>query len=73
MRVSIERGYHHHVKAVMDQLKTDDPKLAIHHIIGCWVASQGCSGIGTQSRTAAPTSPKVIDETDFDLLTDWGS
>ena len=39
MRVSIEKGYHSPIQELMERLQTDDPKLAVHHIIGCWIAA----------------------------------
>jgi len=41
MRVSIEKGYHSPIQELMEKLQTDDPKLAVHHIIGCWIAANG--------------------------------
>ncbi|HEY9879614.1 MAG TPA: hypothetical protein V6D29_14245 [Leptolyngbyaceae cyanobacterium] len=71
MRVSIERGYQHHVQAVMEKLKTDDPKLAIHHIIGCWVTNQGCGGLHTNPQTSTPTAQTAINEDNFSAIADW--
>ncbi len=43
MRVTIDKGYRRAVEQVMSDLQTEDPKLAIQHIIGCWLAG-GCAG-----------------------------
>lgn len=56
MRVSIERGYHTPIKQLMGQLKTDDPKLAVHHIIGCWLASGGCPGAVLSPSASQPVA-----------------
>jgi hypothetical protein len=52
MRISIQKGYHAPVQRLMRQLQTDDPALAVHHIIGCWLAAGSCP----VSPTAAPAS-----------------
>jgi hypothetical protein len=57
MRVSIERGFHAPIQQLMGQLQTDDPKLAIHHIIGCWLASNGCPGHAVAS---VPSSSAML-------------
>ena len=57
MRVTIERGYHAPIQQLMEQLQTDDPKLAVHHIIGCWLSSRGCPG---HSVASVPSSPAPV-------------
>ncbi|MFE4108556.1 hypothetical protein [Almyronema epifaneia] len=66
MRVNIEKGYHSLIYELMEKLKTDDPKLAVHHIIGCWAMNQGCPGTQTASKVEPPES---ADE--FSNLVDW--
>lgn len=64
MRVSIERGYHAPIEKLMSQLQTDDPKLAVHHIIGCWIAAGGCPGhavAAVPSVVAQPNSDEFAD------------
>jgi hypothetical protein len=68
MRVSIEKGYHAPIQKLMGQLQTDDPKLAVHHIIGCWLAANGCSGHSVAA-SIATVQPASDDE--FDIIPDW--
>jgi hypothetical protein len=51
MRVTIDKGYRRAVEQLMSELQTEDPKLAIQHIIGCWL-SGGCSGQSTPKDSA---------------------
>lgn len=70
MRVSIERGYHTAIQQLMGQLQTDDPKLAVHHIIGCWLTSHGCSGhaVAAVPSSPAPTSTNTPDDEFADII-----
>lgn len=55
MRVSIPKGFHSPIQRLMQQLQTDDPALAVTHIVGCWLASNGCPGSSiTQQPAAVP-------------------
>jgi hypothetical protein len=54
MRVTIERGYQPTVKALMKKLQVSDPKLAVQHIIGCWLAG-GCTGSASHKEDAVST------------------
>ncbi|NEQ29838.1 MAG: hypothetical protein F6K04_02355 [Leptolyngbya sp. SIO4C5] len=61
----------------MQQLRTEDPKLAVHHIIGCWSANQGCSGIRSGSPVPALQQPPIqaepateVDD-EFTEVCDW--
>ncbi len=72
MRVSIEKGYHSPIQKLMGQLQTDDPKLAVHHIIGCWIAANGCPGHAialTPNITVQQPAPST--DSEFADLTDW--
>lgn len=66
MRVSIERGFQPLVKQVMSQIQTDDPKLAINHIIGSWAAGQQGPGV-----SAAPPAAPPPPADEFAALADW--
>jgi hypothetical protein len=46
----------------MQLLNTDDPKLAVNHIIGSWVAGQ-------QSQAKPEPEPEPVDE--FEGLVTW--
>jgi len=54
MRISVPKGYRPAIEKLMSQLQTDDPALAVNHVIGCWLASNGCPG----QAIAASTSPE---------------
>lgn len=72
MRVSIERGYQPAIKELMRQLRTDDPKLAVHHVIGCWFASNGCPGHAVASiPTATEPLPSQLPTDEFSDITEW--
>lgn len=43
MHISIDQGFHAPIERLMQQLQTDDPKLAVQHIIGCWLIAQGAA------------------------------
>ena len=62
MRVSIPKGFHPPVQKLMQQLQTDDPTLAVNHIIGCWLASNGCPGRAIDSTPQAVAVPPSADE-----------
>ena len=68
MRVSIERGYQPAIEKLMSQLETDDPKLAVHHIIGCWISSRGDT---VQPSNAPEQSPSSVSVDDFEGLIKW--
>lgn len=72
MRVSIPKGYHAPIERLMAQLQTDDPALAVIHIVGCWLASGGCPGqaIGSTSEVS-PTGEKTAAADDLDDIIDW--
>ncbi|NEQ33188.1 MAG: hypothetical protein F6K04_19685 [Leptolyngbya sp. SIO4C5] len=75
MRVSIEKGFQPLVREVMEQIRTEDPKLAVHHIIGCWSANQGCPGLHNAAAPAAatqPPPPAAIEE-EFAAIADWSN
>ena len=40
MRVSIDKGFDPLITEVMEQIKTNEPRLAVQHIIGLWASSQ---------------------------------
>ena len=65
MRVSIERGYHAPIQELMGRLQTSDPKLAVHHIIGCWFASNGCPGHAVTSATPSNQQSLQISDDEF--------
>jgi len=65
MRVSIERGYHAPIQELMGRLQTSDPKLAVHHIIGCWLASNGCSGHAIAPSTLPNQQSLQISDDEF--------
>jgi hypothetical protein len=47
----------------MQQLQTDDPALAVNHVIGCWLASNGCPGHAIALyRQASPSVSPAADE-----------
>ena len=72
MRVSIEKGYHSPIQKLMEQLQTDDHKLAVHHIIGCWIAASGCSGHAISSGPSITVQqPVPSTDSEFADLTDW--
>jgi len=73
MRVSIEKGYHPPIQKLMKQLQTDDPKLAVHHIIGCWIATKDLSvqAIAPTLTTGASQAPLLTGD-ELDSLADWG-
>jgi len=58
MRVSISKGYQDYIKALMEKLQTDDPKLAIEHIIGSWIE---VNSKPAQAIAPAPKSPPLAD------------
>ena len=64
MRVSIPKGFHPSVQKLMAQLQTDDPALAVNHIIGSWIASNGSLGVSTPSEHNQ--EPQKATENDFD-------
>ena len=69
MRVSIERGFQPLVKEVMQQIRVDDPKLAINHIIGSWAAGNQCPNLPASGHhTAAVTDT----DDEFSQIADWG-
>jgi len=74
MRVSIEKGYHPSIQKLMEQLQTDDPKLAVHHIIGCWIAAKDLStqAIAPTLATGTNQAPLLTGD-ELDSLADWGS
>lgn len=69
MRVSIPKGYRAPIEKLMQQLQTDDPALAVNHIVGCWLASNGCPGaaISSNSSSSQPIAP--ADE--YADITEW--
>lgn len=67
MRINIERGYQPAIERLMDQLQTDDPKMAVHHIIGCWLIS-GCHRFPTPQ--TGPNQLSISNDAEFDLLFD---
>lgn len=73
MRVSIEKGYHLPIQKLMEQLQTDDPRLAVHHIIGCWIAAKDLStqAIAPTLTTGASQAPLLTGE-ELNSLADWG-
>lgn len=68
MRVSIEKGFQPLVLEVMEQIRVDDPKLAINHILGSWAAGQQCPNLPASGHHATTTTD-MGDE--FSQLTDW--
>ncbi|NET39248.1 MAG: hypothetical protein F6K19_45965 [Cyanothece sp. SIO1E1] len=52
----------------MRTIQTDDPKLAVHHIIGSWAAGQTCPG--AQVSPSLQVNQEVIND-DIDALVDW--
>lgn len=68
MRITIEKGYQPLVQEVMARIRTEDPKIAVYHIIGCWAAS-GCQGITPSQQTAQTVAG--TDSQDFDSIADW--
>ena len=68
MRITIEKGYQPLVQEVMARIRTEDPKIAVYHIIGCWAAS-GCQGITAAEPTASTVTESALDE--FDSIADW--
>jgi len=73
MRVSIEKGYHPSIQKLMEQLQTDDPKLAVHHIIGCWIATKDLStqAIAPTLVTGTNQAPLLTGD-ELANLADWG-
>ncbi|MGD1950730.1 MAG: hypothetical protein ACFB14_13950 [Leptolyngbyaceae cyanobacterium] len=68
MRVSIEKGFQPLVMEVMEQIRVDDPKLAINHIIGSWAAGQQCPNLPASGHYTVTTT----DTTDeFSQIADW--
>jgi hypothetical protein len=59
MRVSIPKGFHQPIQKLMQQLQTDDPALAVNHVIGCWLASNGCPGHAIATSTSSVHQPSV--------------
>ncbi|MEA5464612.1 hypothetical protein [Leptothoe sp. PORK10 BA2] len=68
MRVSIEKGFQPLVLEVMEQIRVDDPKLAINHIIGSWAAGQQCPNLPASGHQVA-TQTETGDE--FSQIADW--
>ena len=69
MRITIEKGYQPLVQEVMARIRTEDPKIAVYHIIGCWAAS-GCQGMTAEQATSSSTvTESGLDE--FDSIADW--
>ena len=68
MRVTIPAGYRAAVHKLMQQLQTDDPALAVNHILGCWFAANGCSGQAIEQ--PAPIEQLDSDD-DFAQITEW--
>ena len=68
MRITIEKGYQPLVQEVMARIRTEDPKIAVYHIIGCWAAS-GCQGMTTDQPTSSTVTESGLDE--FDSIADW--
>ncbi|MEM9008140.1 MAG: hypothetical protein AAGE59_32110 [Cyanobacteria bacterium P01_F01_bin.86] len=68
MRVSIEKGFQPLVLEVMQQIRVDDPKLAINHIIGSWAAGNQCPNLPAAAHHAT-TATDTDDE--FSQIADW--
>lgn len=64
MRVSIPKGYRVPIEKLMSQLQTDDPALAVNHIVGCWIAAGGCPGHGVAA------APNVANQSTADEFAD---
>lgn len=64
MRVSIPKGYRAPIEKLMSQLQTDDPALAVTHVIGCWLASNGCPGAAIPSNSSS-SHPAIVLDDDF--------
>jgi len=73
MRVSISKGYQSYIEELMGRLKTDDPKLAVEHIIGCWIAAMDLptQAIAPTLTTGASQAPLLTGD-ELDSLADWG-
>jgi hypothetical protein len=71
MRITIEKGYQPRIKELMATLQTDDPKLAVHHIIGCWLAANGCSGHSVAAGVGAIATVQPASNDEFDIIPDW--
>ena len=65
MRVSIERGYHAPIQELLGRLQRSDPKLAVHHIIGCWLASNSCLGHAVAPSTLSSQQSLQISDDEF--------
>ena len=59
MRISIPKGFHAPVQKLMQQLQTDDPALAVNHIIGCWLAANSCPSRAIAAATSAAHPPSL--------------
>ncbi|NET36884.1 MAG: hypothetical protein F6K19_33465 [Cyanothece sp. SIO1E1] len=67
MRVTIEKGFQPLIREVMAIIRTDDPKLAVNHIIGSWAAGQTCPGLQKNELGQLQVPP----EDEFDAIADW--
>lgn len=67
MRVSIPKGFHAPVQKLMQQLQTNDPALAVNHIIGCWLAAGGCPGTTSPTASSSGQSSIALGD-DFDSI-----
>ena len=59
MRISIPKGFHAPVQKLMQQLQTDDPALAVNHIIGCWLAANSCPSRAIAASTSTTHPPSL--------------
>ncbi|NET40084.1 MAG: hypothetical protein F6K19_50460 [Cyanothece sp. SIO1E1] len=67
MRVTIEKGFQPLIREVMGLLRTDDPKLAVNHIIGSWAAGQTCPALHKPELGLIQTQS----EDEFAAIADW--
>ncbi|EKV02355.1 hypothetical protein Lepto7375DRAFT_4582 [Leptolyngbya sp. PCC 7375] len=68
MRITIDKGFQPLIREVMAKIHTDDPRLALNHIISTWA-------MGQQTNPTLPSPPQQAQVTELDdefsQLTDW--
>ena len=68
MRITIDKGFQPLIREVMAQIHTDDPRLALNHIISTWAASQHANH---QPALSLPQTQAAEPNDEFSQLTDW--
>ena len=66
MRIQIDKGFQPLIREVMELIHTEDPRLALNHIISTWAASQY-----SNSSSPPASQPVPAPDDEFSQLTDW--